>query len=142
MSIETHKHLGVCLQIDALISPIITLDRPAVYDSYHRSSTGRASARRRPDTQRRLRRHSVFAFGAEIGKLAEFAWRRIPKRFLVTMWNFVEPDVHLGHATLAVTQQYLHPTDQHIRMAHNRYLPVDRLGSAGGGSGIKMARGR
>ena len=142
MSIETHKHLGVCLQIDALISPIITLDRPAVYDSYHRSSTGRASARRRPDTQRRLRRHSVFAFGAEIGKLAEFAWRQIPKRFSMTMWNCVEPEVDIGHTTLSVTQQYLRLADQHFRSAHNRYSLIDRLEITSGGSRIRMARGR
>jgi hypothetical protein len=142
MSIETHKHLGVCLQIDALISPIITPDRPAVYDSYHRSSTGRASPRRRPDTQMRLRRHSVFAFGAEIGKLAEFSWRRIPKRFSMTMWNCVEPEVHIGYTTLSVTQQYLRLADQHFRSAHNRYSLIDRLEITSGGSRIRMASGR
>ena len=63
-------------------------------------------------------------------------------RYLTNGGDVMTLRLILGHTTLAVTQQYLHLADQHIRIAHSRYSPVDRLGITSGRSGIRMARGR
>lgn len=34
----------------------------------------------------------------------------------------------LGHATLDVTQVYIHLAEQHVKVQHSRFSPVDRLG--------------
>lgn len=34
----------------------------------------------------------------------------------------------LGHATLDVTQTYIHLAEQHVKVQHSRFSPVDRLG--------------
>ena len=34
----------------------------------------------------------------------------------------------LGHATLDVTQTYIHLAEQHVQVQHSRFSPVDRLG--------------
>ena len=34
----------------------------------------------------------------------------------------------LGHATLEVTQMYMHLAEAHVKVQHHRFSPVDRLG--------------
>jgi site-specific recombinase XerD len=41
----------------------------------------------------------------------------------------------LGHATLDVTQTYIHLAEQHVQVQHSRFSPVDRLG-------LKVGRSR
>ena len=33
----------------------------------------------------------------------------------------------LGHATLGVTQTYMHLAEAHVKVRHHRFSPVDRL---------------
>lgn len=63
-------------------------------------------------------------------------------RYLTNGGDVMTLRLILGHTTLAVTQQYLHLADQHIRIAHSRYSPVDRLGITSGRNGIRLARAR
>ena len=46
----------------------------------------------------------------------------------------------LGHATLEVTQMYMHLAEAHVKVQHHRFSPVDRLGIKVRGGGSIVAR--
>ena len=63
-------------------------------------------------------------------------------RYLTNGGDLMTLRLILGHTTLHMTQQYLHLADQHLKIAHNRYSPVDCLGITSSRRGIRVARAR
>ena len=49
-------------------------------------------------------------------------------RYLMNGADVMTLRLILGHATLDVTQVYLHLAESHVQMQHNKFSPVDRLG--------------
>ena len=49
-------------------------------------------------------------------------------RYLTNGGDVMTLRLILGHTSLQITQQYLHFAEQHIKLSHDRFSPVDRLG--------------
>ena len=48
-------------------------------------------------------------------------------RYLMNGGDVMTLKLILGHATLEVTQMYMHVADAHVRLQHHKFSPVDRL---------------
>ena len=49
-------------------------------------------------------------------------------RYMMNGGDVMTLKLILGHATLEVTQMYMHVADAHVRLQHHKFSPVDRLG--------------
>ena len=49
-------------------------------------------------------------------------------RYLMNGGDIMTLRLILGHATLEVTQMYMHLAEAHVKVQHHRFSPVDRLG--------------
>ena len=49
-------------------------------------------------------------------------------RYLVNGGDIMTLRLILGHATLEVTQMYVHLAETHVEVQHHRFSPMDRLG--------------
>ena len=62
--------------------------------------------------------------------------------FLVNGGDLATLRLILGHCSLSVTQVYLRLSESQIKVIHNRFSPVDRMGLATGRRGMKVAKTR
>ena len=73
-----------------------------------------------------IRRLSV---RADIPRLHAHLFRHtFAVRYLMNGGDIMTLRLILGHTSLEVTQKYLHLAEEHIKIQHNQFSPVDRLG--------------